>query len=205
MLWIFGGIALSFAGAFTGDMIPTPPPLLRDAFAAPGPHPAAAIAWWSVVKGHAFAAFFLLFFLHSLWAGFFGQGKLAGDDDQAGRLGKALKNLRENWFEIIIGNAIGAWVIAVLLAAIPNFSLWSILGPEILGWLPPLPTLWEGQSDWLNWYGQNQQKLNFWLIYFAGACDDLGLPNLKTWGRWSWRRWRRREQRKLAAPALTNT
>jgi hypothetical protein len=43
---------------------------------------------------------------------------------------------------------------------------------------------------WYWWYGQNQAKFLFWLLYSAAICDDLGLPNYKTLIRWGGRRLR---------------
>jgi hypothetical protein len=45
---------------------------------------------------------------------------------------------------------------------------------------------------WVNWYGDNQLKFTFWALYLAAICDDLGIPNLKTLGRWLGRRVRKR-------------
>jgi hypothetical protein len=51
---------------------------------------------------------------------------------------------------------------------------------------------WTGIEAWFKWYGANQMKLNFWFLYLAGICDDVGLPNIKALGRWLWRRWKKR-------------
>ena len=44
------------------------------------------------------------------------------------------------------------------------------------------------------WYDDNQFKCMFWLFYSAAICDDLGLPNYKTLGRFLWRRLVRRRK-----------
>jgi len=41
---------------------------------------------------------------------------------------------------------------------------------------------------WFNWYGDNQLRLNFWVIYLGAICDDFGIPNFKSLARWFWRR-----------------
>jgi hypothetical protein len=41
----------------------------------------------------------------------------------------------------------------------------------------------------LDWYGDNQLRFNFWVLYVAAVCDDLGIPNLKTLARFAWSRW----------------
>jgi hypothetical protein len=47
-----------------------------------------------------------------------------------------------------------------------------------------LPSLLE---RWFSWYGENQTKFAFWLLYSAAICDDLGLPNYKALARWAWK------------------
>jgi hypothetical protein len=42
------------------------------------------------------------------------------------------------------------------------------------------------------WYGDNQIRFNFWILYVAAVCDDLGIPNLKTLARLLWARWQKR-------------
>ncbi len=49
----------------------------------------------------------------------------------------------------------------------------------------------DGFRRLFSWYGENQFKFDFWFIYFASVCDDLGLPNLKTLARFFWRRLRK--------------
>jgi hypothetical protein len=64
-------------------------------------------------------------------------------------------------------------------------------------------------GQWFSWYGDNQMKLNFWIIYLAGAFDDLGVPNYKTLARWAWRRYKKRQWKAAKAtpisPALQTT
>src|SRR5262249_4227038 len=43
-------------------------------------------------------------------------------------------------------------------------------------------------DSWVDWFGQNQARFDFWIIYLAAICDDLGIPSIKTLGRWLWRK-----------------
>jgi hypothetical protein len=91
---------------------------------------------------------------------------------------------------------------AMVLVWVQKFSLSQLLwGWALHSIVPPLHDLaahffGEPGTDtigrWFSWYGQNQLKFDFWLIYFASVCDDLGLPNLKTLARFAWRRFRRK-------------
>jgi hypothetical protein len=49
---------------------------------------------------------------------------------------------------------------------------------------------------WFSWYGANQAKFAFWLLYSAALCDDLGLPNYKTLARRPWNRFSKEFQRR---------
>jgi hypothetical protein len=199
VVWIMGGIAFSIAGGFAGGMVPSLPP----GFGGPpsGPHH----GWWRVVRGDAFGVFFAIFFVHSLWVAFHGRESGPGK-----RLERILSHLREHWFSLIVGNAISAWVAILVLRTVPNFSPIQMLWHWAWGMGVPIireiATFLLGAStaatlgDWFSWYGANQMKLDFWLIYIAGAFDDLGVPNFKTLARWAWRRMRKRNSPAAIVP-----
>lgn len=152
--------------------------------------------WWHTAQSGVFGFCFAIFFIHSLWVGFHGRGARAGK-----RVERVLSHLRENWFSLIVGNAIGAWVTVTVLSHLPSFSPFQILWHWFLGLvLPGLRSIaifvlgasnTASVSDWFSWYNTNQTKLNFWVLYLAGAFDDLGVPNLKALARWSWRRFQK--------------
>jgi hypothetical protein len=111
------------------------------------------------------------------------------------RLQRIQEALRENWFGLIVGNAFGAMITVVVALWIQRFSSveWSwtqFILPAIHGVVESV----FGQhavraiDSWFDWFGQNQPKFDFWFIYFAAVCDDLGIPNIKTLGRWLWGR-----------------
>lgn len=192
MVWIMGGIAVSIAGGFAGNMVPSLPPGFAH------PQLGQYHEWWHTLKGDTFAIFYAIFFVHSLWVGF--HGKRAGVGK---RLERILSRLREHWFGLIVGNAIGAWVAVLVLEILPNFSLsqmawhwvWGLLQPYVHGIGSVLigKSFAGGLREWFSWYGDNQKKLTFWFFYLAGAFDDLGVPNFKTLARWTWRRMQKRK------------
>jgi hypothetical protein len=204
---ILGGVAFSVAGDFAGGMIPSLPP----GFAASSTHAAAQHDGANSVRSPAFGILFTLFFLHSIWVGFRFPG--TASNHRALRL---IARLRENWFSLIITNAISAWVAAVILSAIPNFSLTHIFWQWV--WAAVTPSLTSichhlfgasntsSWAEWYSWYQTNNHRLYFWILYLAGACDDLGLPNFKTLARFAWRRYRQRQAlaSTLLAPAKTS-
>ncbi|HWD18323.1 MAG TPA: hypothetical protein VHB20_03525 [Verrucomicrobiae bacterium] len=194
---ILGQVALSIAGAFAGGMIPTPPPLFGAGDAAPSHH------WhgWSLLRGHALYFFFAIFFAHSLWGLFRPRPALDAHHGGRRRVYHILYKVRENWFRMVIGNAITAYIAVVILASLQNFSLrhliWNALGEwarvhlESLVQYPFGPSQGRYLSDLFSWYGSNAAKLNFWFVYITGVFDDLGVPNFKTLACWLWRRYRK--------------
>jgi hypothetical protein len=196
VVWLLGGVAVSVAGAFAGQMVPSPPPGFGGLEHGEHSH-----AWWHAVRGNALVLFFAIFFAHSLWLGFHGGAVGVGR-----RLQRILSELREHWFGLIVGNAIAAWVTTLVLGMVQNFSITQMLWHWLCGLLlAPFQDLGgssaHGWRDWFAWYGANQAKLTFWFLYLAGAFDDLGVPNLKTLARWAWRRFQRRNSGRSAVPA----
>jgi len=202
VVWGLGGVAVSIAGSFAGDMIPSLPPGFSGQDLKANHEQIRTL--WEAMRGSAFGLFFAIFFVHSLWAGFHGQG--GGLSKRAQRI---VSNLRENWFGLIVGNAITAWGAALVLNVGQNFSLvqmlshwiWEIVAPAFRGIGGPLlgPSNTSSLADWFSWYDANQMKLAFWFIYLAGAFDDLGVPNYKTLARFVWRRIQKRKS--MATPA----
>jgi hypothetical protein len=70
--------------------------------------------------------------------------------------------------------------------------LWHIVGDLVTSLLQAVAQLFSTDAvtyvkNLVAWYGANQPRLLFWLLYTAAICDDLGLPNYKTLGRFLWR------------------
>ncbi|HUD47657.1 MAG TPA: hypothetical protein VMR33_12550 [Candidatus Baltobacteraceae bacterium] len=199
MVWILGRVAINIAGSISRRMVPSLPPGFG------GPQAGHPNAWWHALRGAALGIFFSIFFIHSLWEGFHRKGERAGT-----RLERILSRLRENWFSLIVGNAIGAWVAIFLLSIVPNFSPLKMLLQWVCGLVLPLvrevglfvfgASNAASLNDWFSWYNANQMKLYFWILYSGGAFDDLGVPNFKTLARWVWHRMQRRRSANSPAP-----
>jgi hypothetical protein len=201
-VWLLGGAALSIAGQFAGEMIPSLPPFLAARQPLESGNPAHHFAVWESVRSGFFVLLFAIFFVHSMWKGLRGGGEEVGR-----RVQGILSKLRENWFSLIVTNAIGAWVATLMLSILPsvgNFALAQMFWHSIGGWVASVisgparfilgPSNTDAVSAWILWYGDNHLKLNFWIIYLGSAFDDLGVPNFKTLARWAWRRWRQRKR-----------
>ena len=206
VLWFLGDAAISIAGSFAGGMMPSPPPGFAhqrpDAAPASGPpQPEWHLAGWA-----AFVLIFAIFFAHSLWTGLHDGRPAPGR-----RIRRILSTLRENWFGLIVGNAITAWVAVLVLGFVPIFSLSQMVWHWLVGMVLHLvgdlgrvvfgSTAAASLSAWFSWYNDNQMKLTFWVIYLGGAFDDLGVPNFKTLARWGWRRLQKPKGAALTATA----
>ncbi|HEY3855658.1 MAG TPA: hypothetical protein VGO67_14815 [Verrucomicrobiae bacterium] len=184
---ILGGVAFSIAGAFAGGMIPSRPPFFAGRHQPEIAHSSSVGDWLHSLKGHAFAFLFAVFFAHSLWIGF-----RRFDERGAGkRLVFILSKLREDWFGLIVGNAIGAWVGAVILVWASGFSMTQMIWHRsivmIFSCVQSLAVSVLGHREWsrvedlISWYNTNQIKLNFWFLYFAGCAMILDFPISKSW------------------------
>ena len=160
------------------------------------------IHWTPLTKNH-FLIVAAIFFSVGMWTRFY-----HGPSDESGaaqsRRQRIINNVSENWFGMVVGNAFGAMISAFVVVWVQQFSwpqlLWQWIFQDVLSTLRPLAEaiLGRGRSgalaQWWNWYGDNQLQFSFWFFYVAAICDDLGLPNFKTLGRWLGRRWRKRRQ-----------
>jgi hypothetical protein len=198
---ILGSIAIGILGGICGKMTPSLPPGLEG-------HPAVTAAparWWhasrSALHHHSFALLFVGLFLAKSALRL---AHYATDQRQrifaAGAL-RVSRRISRDWFGLLVKNAFAAFVAVLVLQVIQSFSpthwLWaaiSELGHQILEAAARLagrgpPVLLE---RWWSWYGENQTKFAFWLLFSAALCDDLGLPNYKTLARRTWKRFRGR-------------
>ena len=192
---VLGAIALGIVGGLCEEMAPSLPPFLAG---KPASHVAGlAHPWWKAAKEHAFVVLWVLFFVHTTWVRFTRPG--AGAKGGKGAwVRRALARFSENWFELIVGNAFGAMVSALVLVWVQQFSFSQILLHWLLeSCLAGLQNLAahlfgtgrvDAVSSLFSWYADNQFKFTFWVLYISAICDDLGLPNFKTLARWAWRR-----------------
>ncbi len=153
--------------------------------------------WWNAVISIKFYLLFAVLLYLSLREKYFSAGGvIKADRSRWRRIGQRFS---ENWFGSLVGNAFLAMALATVLAAVPKFSAWQRAwqwltdfagsqfeivtgGPEASGWMTQVRT-------WFAWYGDNQLRFNFWVIYLGAMCDDFGIPNFKSLARWLWRRW----------------
>jgi len=86
--------------------------------------------------------------------------------------------------------------------------LWHIVGDLVTALIRNVANLFSTDAvqyveNLIGWYKANQPRFLFWLLYTAAICDDMGLPNYKTLGKFLWRRFFKREQ--PAAALATDT
>ena len=198
VLLVLGRVAVSILSGIFQDMTPSLPPSFEEAEATTHSQHHWHVSSW--LRGSAFYGVFAVFFAGILWS------RLRGPvTEQSGarsrRLQKIQRVLRDNWFGVIVGNAFGAMIAAAVAVWLQRFSWVQWLLHELLQLILPAvhqAVLWlfserltHHVDSWFAWYGQNQAKFNFWFIYFAAICDDLGIPNIKTLARGLFRRTRK--------------
>jgi hypothetical protein len=108
------------------------------------------------------------------------------------------RRMSRDWFSLFVVNGFVAWVSAMVFGIVQQFSwtqiLWNVISAALHPVFQMLVSLAPGANwlgRWISWYGQNQVKFVFWLLYSAAICDDLGLPNYKTLFVWMRRRFKR--------------
>jgi hypothetical protein len=195
LILVLGSVAIGLVGGLLNKMTPSTPPAIGGK-AFPGTERLIPIT--STFQKHRVATVFVLIFSLTTWA------RLKRDSGQTKQSAaqEISRRFSGNWFGVIVGNAFAALGIALAVYWLEqaSFSRW------VYGWflgmvLPGVQTVGNyllGKArvdtigDCFTWYAQNQLKLNFWIIYLAAICDDLGIPNFKSLARWLWRRLRTR-------------
>jgi hypothetical protein len=193
---IFGSVALGIVSGIWSQMAPSLPPglgfpLQLEAEPGSGWH-------FHALQQHRFALLFVLFFAVEVVQRLLAQVADPRHQWAAARLARLKRRVSENWFELIVGNAFGAFVPALMMQVAGQFTLGNMILPllgNIFG--PVLHTVAAafhatGLVQWVanlvRWESSNNFKFLFWSLYAASICDDLGLPNLKTMVKWLWRR-----------------
>lgn len=209
LIGIFGSIAIGILSGICGDMAPSLPPGLDGHM----PSASAPAHWWrassNAIHRHSFTALFLALFVAKAALRL---ARFSSDARQRHAAALALRATRRcsrDWFSLLIKNAFVAFVGVLVLQWGQNFSLTHLLWgavsdlahqaleavERLLGWSQP------GLLEkWFSWYGENQTKFVFWLLYSAALCDDLGLPNYKTLARRAWQGVCKAYQRWKVAP-----
>ena len=194
---ILGSIAIGILSGICGKMTPSLPPGLEG-------HPALTSApehWWQASKNaihrHAFAILFLGLFVVKSALRLAHYSRDPRQREAAARLLRATRRISRDWFGLLIKNAFAAFVGVLVLQALQQFSLTHLLWEAVKNLVYPILEAagrlvgWglAGLVErWCSWYGANQTKFAFWLLYSAAICDDLGLPNYKTLARRAWKR-----------------
>ena len=190
---ILGSIAIGILSGICGTMTPSLPPGLEV-------HPALT-SWWhssqNAIHRHAFVILFLALFVVKSALRLAHYSSDPRQRKAAARTLWATRRISRDWFSLLIKNAFVAFVGVLVLQFVQNFSLTHWLWEAVRNVLSPVlqaavrlvgGSLSSLVERWFSWYGANQTKFAFWLLYSAALCDDLGLPNYKTLARRAWKR-----------------
>ena len=211
LVLLMGGIALDIVGEVAKEMTPSLPPgfHLKGSALSFG-------SWTSSIAQHGFLLCSVVFFLPTTClrlARLFRPADETSIKPAATRIQKIGQRLSEGWFGLLVGNAFGAMIAAIVIGWTEQFALTQIVYHTLLDWAVPgirAVTGWVlGDStttaigSWLSWYGENQLKFTFWFLYVASVCDDLGIPNFKSLARWLYRRLRKSRERSFFGASAT--
>jgi hypothetical protein len=195
LVLLFGSIAFGIVSGIFHDMAPTLPP----GFHHSGPAEAESSVThlnWHLSEQQRFVLVFAILFSVSAWTRL-----VRPTSGQATGVQKLGRRISTGWFCLIVGNAFGAMISAIVIAWVQKFSLSQLLFQWVWAAISAPIQLLMGRllgdapgvvQAWFSWYDANQLRFTFWFLYVTAICDDLGLPNLKTGARWLWRRWRNR-------------
>jgi len=195
---VMGNVAVELVGGIWHEMAPSlPPGVDGKTFSAAG-HSISSLLQWPSIKEHQFLIVYCIFLLHNLRIRLFRKPWPEADSILEYQPSSDRKRFLRGWFGLIVGNAFGAMFSALALFWAQQFSLsqlfWHAVLQPVAAFLQSIAASLFGQSsastfqNWISWYGENQLKFNFWILYLAAICDDLGIPNLKTLARWCWHR-----------------
>jgi hypothetical protein len=210
---IFGSIAFGFVSAVWRDMTPALPPGLGS---EPKLEAESAPLDFSFFREHRYALIFLALFC-GITAGRLLQYAPGEDQRRAAAwANRAFRRITDNWFGLIVVNAFVTVIAVAIIQFTQQFTLtaflWHICGDLVTALIRNIANLFSTDAvqyveHLTGWYKSNQPRLLFWLLYTAAICDDLGLPNYKTLGRFLWRRFFKgeRQTRALAAGASSST
>jgi hypothetical protein len=200
LVLLLGGLAIGIAGGVWHQMTPSAPPIFKEHswlnFGVP--------AFWSSgrtwLMGHRLPILFMVFFVLIARSRFAkpASGQLVSG--RPSRMWRAGQRFSEDWFGLIVRNAFGALVAALVLYWVQQFSISQWFYRQLVegaaGQLQEAFQRFVGVTpsrtlrDLLAWFSENQLKLTFWFFYVSAMCDDLGLTNFKTLARWCWHRLR---------------
>jgi hypothetical protein len=192
---ILGSVAVGILNGICGRMMPSLPPGLENFPAVTGAPSHAWHASRNVIHRHSFAVLFVVLFVakSALRLAHYATGPLPRK--AAARALRVARRFSRHWFRLLVTNAIAAFVSVLIVQWTQRFSLthfiWEAIGGVFHAALGGAARLVGGSvpelvERWFSWFGANQTKFAFWLLYSAAICDDLGLPNYKTLARRTW-------------------
>lgn len=200
LVLIFGSIALGIVSGIWREMTPALPPLVTSDPSLEA-EPSSKIDF-RFFRQHRYALIFAAMFIGVTGGRLL---KYTGTVRQqhAAWVQKAFRRISEQWFKLIVINALLALVGAMVLQALQQVSftqlLWNIFRDSILAVIQLVASVFPATvvnaiELQVAWYKANELKFIFWLLYTAAICDDLGLPNYKTIGRYLSRRFFKRQK-----------
>jgi len=208
----FGSIALGIVSGIWRDMTPALPPLVT-----PDPsleaEPASKLDF-RFFRQHRYALIFAAMFIGVTGGRLLKYTGTPKQQHAAAWAQKAFRRLSEQWFKLIVINALLALVGAMVLQALQQVSftqvLWNIFRDSILAVIQLVASVFpagvvNAVELQVAWYKANELKFIFWLLYTAAICDDLGLPNYKTIGRYLSRRFFKRQKTAETPSAQAST
>jgi hypothetical protein len=207
LVQVLGSVTVGLAGGVWRQMTPSLPPGLAgqprlEAEASSGLD-------FAVFGQHRLAFLFAVLFVGKGAAGLLRYSRDPDHRQVAAGLRRVSRRVSNEWFGLVVVNAFTALVAVLVLQVAQRFSVSQLLWEVVADlFRPAMGTLASqfaggGSADriesFVAWYTANKFKFMFWLLYSAAICDDLGLPNYKSLGRWLWRRSFRRSLKKATA------
>jgi hypothetical protein len=190
VLLVLGSVAVGLVGGLGRQMMPSLPPGLASGTSPELPPPAAHPHGTRVRREGRLGLAFALLYPGIVWLHLARHSRHPARRAFADRMHAAYWRVATQWFAVLVANAFRAFVGAMVLGFLSQFSYTQWLLHLLLKWLHPVLQQVVGlfvdnrELDTVNgliaWYGANQLKFTFWLLYSSAIADDLGLPNWKT-------------------------
>jgi hypothetical protein len=202
LVQIFGTLAVGLVSGLWSEMTPSLPPGLAAKSNPEG-------QWdFRFFPQHQFALVFAMLFIAKAAGRFVRYSRNEEHRNTVAWMKRVSRGISEQWFSLVVINAFVAFGAVVMVQLAQKFSLTHWLWHFLTGLFDPVisaiasifPSRVVGAvKSLVGWYDANHFKFTFWLFYSAAICDDLGLPNYKTLGRFLWRRFRMRRKSVVAA------
>jgi len=201
LVQVFGNVAIGMVGNVWSRMTPSLPPGLAS---EPGGKPEASPVF-TVSSRERFGVLFAVLFVGLAAGQLMRYSRNQERRKAVAWLTRVGRRVSAEWFSLVVVNAFVASVMVAVLQITSQFTmtkvLWDLLVQPVIqavaGLLPDGPVA--VIKGLVNWFNANQLKFSFWLLYSAAICDDLGLPNYKTLGRYLSRRLKKRKPPVAAA------